>query len=75
MFRRQLFNRTNDGQLQPYTSWVDFGENIKHPESLVNFVAAYGQHPTILADAGADGSWPTTRTPRRTRPRTTVRPR
>ena len=34
---------------------MDFGENIKHPESLVNFVAAYGQHPTILADAGADG--------------------
>ncbi len=55
VFRRQLFNRTNDGQLKPYTSWVDFGENIKHPESLVNFVAAYGQHPTILADAGADG--------------------
>ena len=21
-------------QLKPYTSWVDFGENIKHPESL-----------------------------------------
>ena len=55
VFRRQLFNRTNEGQLKPYTSWVDFGENIKHPESLVNFVAAYGQHPTILADAGADG--------------------
>ena len=34
---------------------MDFEENIKHPESLVNFVAAYGQHPTILADAGADG--------------------
>ena len=47
VLRRQLFNRTNDGQLQPYTSWVDFGENIKHPESLVNFVAAYGQHPSV----------------------------
>ena len=23
--RRQLFARTNDGQLQPYTSWSDFG--------------------------------------------------
>jgi Ca2+-binding RTX toxin-like protein len=54
-FRRQIFNATNDGQLQPYTSWVDFGENLKHPESLVNFVAAYGLHPTILSDAGADG--------------------
>jgi hypothetical protein len=49
VLRRQLFNSTNDGQLTPYTSWVDYGENIKHPESLVNFVAAYGQHPTITA--------------------------
>ena len=48
VLRRDLFNRTNDGQLTPYRSWVDFGENIKHPESLVNFVAAYGKHPTII---------------------------
>ncbi|MDQ0821165.1 Ca2+-binding RTX toxin-like protein [Arthrobacter sp. V4I6] len=52
--RRELFNATNDGQLKPYTNWIDFGEGIKHPESLVNFVAAYGQHPTILTDAGPD---------------------
>jgi len=32
-----------------------FGENLKHPESLVNFVAAYGQHPTILTDPGGSG--------------------
>ena len=53
--RRQIFDATNDGQLTPYTSWVDFGENIKHPESLVNFVAAYGQHPTILTNPGGPG--------------------
>jgi hypothetical protein len=47
VLRRELFGSTNDGQLKPYTSWVDFGENLKHPESLVNFVAAYGRHPTI----------------------------
>ena len=40
---------TNDGQLAPYTSWADFGHNLKHPESLVNFVAAYGTHPTIVS--------------------------
>jgi Ca2+-binding RTX toxin-like protein len=45
--RRQLFNQTNDGQLAPYTSWSDFGQHLKHPESLVNFVAAYGTHPSI----------------------------
>ncbi len=55
VLRRQIFDATNDGQLAPYTSWVDFGENLKHPESLINFVAAYGQHPTILSDVGPDG--------------------
>jgi Ca2+-binding RTX toxin-like protein len=46
--RRELHGATNDGQLKPYTNWIDFGENIKHPKSLVNFVAAYGKHPSIL---------------------------
>jgi Ca2+-binding RTX toxin-like protein len=45
--RRQIFAKTNDGQLAPYTSWVDFGQHLKHPESLINFVAAYGTHPSI----------------------------
>ena len=47
--RRQIFAATNDGQLKPYTDWVDFGQQLKHPESLVNFVAAYGTHPTITS--------------------------
>ncbi|MBO9522821.1 MAG: Ig-like domain-containing protein [Nocardioidaceae bacterium] len=45
--RRQIFADTNDGQMAPYTSWSDFGQHLKHPESLINFVAAYGKHPTI----------------------------
>jgi Ca2+-binding RTX toxin-like protein len=52
--RRQIFAQTNDGQLAPYTSWSDFGQHLKHPESLINFVAAYGTHPTIR-DSGPDG--------------------
>ncbi len=55
VFRKELFDATNDGQLKPYVNWVDFGENLKHPESLINFVAAYGQHPTILERPGPDG--------------------
>ena len=47
MCGKQIFAATNDGQLKPYTNWVDFGQDLKHPESLVNFVAAYGTHPTI----------------------------
>ena len=27
--------------LNPYTSWLDFGSGMQHPESLVNFIAAY----------------------------------
>lgn len=49
--RKQLHGTTNDGQLKPYTSWIDFGLNLKHPESLVNFVAAYGTHPSITGAA------------------------
>ena len=49
VLRRDIFAKTGDGQLKPYTSWADFGQNLKHPESLINFVAAYGQYPTILA--------------------------
>jgi Ca2+-binding RTX toxin-like protein len=47
--RKEIFARTNDGALQPYASWTDFGLGIKHPGSLVNFVAAYGNHPTVVA--------------------------
>jgi len=53
--RRQIFAKTNDGQLAPYTSWSDFGQHLKHPESLINFVASYGTHPTIR-DSGPDGT-------------------
>ena len=49
VLRRQIFAATNDGQLAPYTSWSDYGQHLKHPASLINFVAAYGTHPTILA--------------------------
>jgi Ca2+-binding RTX toxin-like protein len=47
--RRQIFAETNDGQLAPYTSWSDFGQHLKHPESLINFVAAYGTHTSITS--------------------------
>jgi Ca2+-binding RTX toxin-like protein len=53
--RRQIWQGTNDGQLKPYSSWIDFGQNLKHPESLVNFVAAYGQHSTVTGVDTIDG--------------------
>jgi Ca2+-binding RTX toxin-like protein len=45
--RAQFYAMTSDSQLKPYTSWVDFMDKLKHPESLVNFIAAYGTHDSI----------------------------
>ena len=55
VLRRQLHNQTGAAELAPYISWIDFGQNMKHDASLINFVAAYGLHPTILTDVGPDG--------------------
>ena len=53
--RREIYSQTNDSQLQPYTSWSDYGQHLKHPESLVNFVAAYGLHPSITSQSTIAG--------------------
>ncbi|WP_223504071.1 peroxidase family protein [Pseudomonas sp. BF-R-24] len=45
--RRDIYSQTGDTQLKPYTSWVDLVQHLKHPESLINFIAAYGTHDTI----------------------------
>ncbi|WP_324730757.1 peroxidase family protein [Pseudomonas paeninsulae] len=47
--RREFYNMTGDSQLKPYTSWVDLLQNLRHPESLINFIAAYGTHAELLA--------------------------
>ena len=54
--RAQFYEMTGDSQLKPYASWADFVQHIKHPESLVNFVAAYGTHATITAAIAQFGS-------------------
>jgi len=41
-FRTSLKSSTGITSLSPYTSWVQFGQNLRHPQSLVNFIAAYG---------------------------------
>jgi Ca2+-binding RTX toxin-like protein len=47
--RAQFFNASQDAALQPYNNWFEFGQALRHPLSLVNFVAAYGTHATIVA--------------------------
>jgi Ca2+-binding RTX toxin-like protein len=46
--------------LTPYTSWNDFANNMIHPESLVNFIAAYAfdgdvAHAQAIIDADFNG--------------------
>ena len=47
--RRDFYTQTGDSWVKPYTSWADLVEHLKHPESLINFIAAYGTHSSILS--------------------------
>ena len=49
--RRQFFTATRDSAVKPYSNWFEFGLSLKHQESLVNFVAAYGTDPSITGAA------------------------
>jgi Ca2+-binding RTX toxin-like protein len=53
--RTELYAMTSDAQLKPYVSWFDFAQNIKHPESIINFIAAYGTHDLITAETTLAG--------------------
>lgn len=39
--------------LAQYTSWADFGAGMQHPESLVNFIAAYSFNGDVAAAEAA----------------------
>jgi Ca2+-binding RTX toxin-like protein len=45
--RQRFFDVTGDTDLKPYANWNEFGRALRNPESLVNFVAAYGTHASI----------------------------
>ena len=53
--RAEFYTWTGDSQLKPYASWVDFAQHIKHEESLVNFIAAYGTHTSITTETTTAG--------------------
>ncbi|MCZ8334987.1 MAG: hypothetical protein O9328_12050, partial [Rhodobacteraceae bacterium] len=46
--RAQFFAGSSDSQIKPYTSWFDFAMNLKHPVSIINFIASYGTHQSIV---------------------------
>ena len=47
--RRTYYKTDLNPALKPYESWEDFRLALKHRASIVNFVAAYGIHPTLEA--------------------------
>jgi Ca2+-binding RTX toxin-like protein len=53
--RAEFYAMTGDSQLKPYTSWVDFASHIQHPESLINFIAAYGTHSLVTSQTTLEG--------------------
>ncbi len=46
--RAKFYEMSGDSQLAPYTSWVDLAPNLKHSASVINLIAAYGTHSSIL---------------------------
>jgi Ca2+-binding RTX toxin-like protein len=52
--RTQLYAMTGAVDVKPYTSWLDFAQHIKHPLSIVNFIAAYGTHEAITTATTLD---------------------
>lgn len=53
--RAEFYKWTGDSQLKPYTSWADYALHLKHQESLVNFIAAYGTHVSITSETTTAG--------------------
>ena len=45
--RAQFYQQTKNAVLAPYANWFEFGLNLKHRDSLANFIAAYGTHASI----------------------------
>ncbi|WP_436071322.1 peroxidase family protein [Devosia sp. LjRoot3] len=46
--RQKFYDETGDTLLKPYTSWADFALNLMNPASIINFIAAYGTHESLL---------------------------
>ncbi|TXR46370.1 peroxidase family protein [Phyllobacterium endophyticum] len=48
--RAQFYEATDENSLlKPYESWVDFAGHLKNEASIINFIAAYGTHESILS--------------------------
>ncbi|WP_122263123.1 peroxidase family protein [Ornithinimicrobium cerasi] len=57
--RRVFYEESGNPNLEPYSSWQDFGSALRNGSnfgrgdsqaSLINFIAAYGSHPSVVAE-------------------------
>jgi Ca2+-binding RTX toxin-like protein len=48
LVRNEIYSQTHDTALKPYANWDEFRQFLKHDASIINFVAAYGTHASIL---------------------------
>lgn len=54
--RRDFFEASSHApELKPYDSWVEFAGNLKNEASVINFVAAYGLHSSIMSQTTVEG--------------------
>ncbi|ATU94434.1 peroxidase family protein [Phyllobacterium zundukense] len=54
--RREFYEASQQNiLLKPYESWVDFAGHLKNEASIINFIAAYGDHALITAESTIDG--------------------
>lgn len=53
--RAQFFAASGQANLTPYTSWADMAGHLKHPLSIVNFIATYGEHTSISSESTLAG--------------------
>lgn len=53
--RAAFFAASGQTNLKPFISWVDMVPELKHPDSIVNFIASYGTHSSITSAATLAG--------------------
>ncbi|MEQ1599794.1 MAG: peroxidase family protein [Methylotenera sp.] len=54
--RREFYEVSNHApELKPYDSWVEFAANLKNEASVINFMAAYGTHDSIVSATTIEG--------------------
>ena len=47
--RTRLYNDFGLADLKPYESWNEFATHMRNPISVINFIAAYGNHASLIA--------------------------